>query len=238
MRRILISAALAILIASGRVFGSEYVRAEGAIDVARVERACDAIVERLKARYGSPRRWEVFPVRFVGARPGIAGYTSYLRPKVLEVAICQSFEESLGGTLDHELTHAFFFYYLDSNCDLFLNEGAAQNSESRNRARLRATVCARARNGDFLPLDQLYGRNEYDPNLLLYSQGFSVVDFLIARGGSKWFAAFLDDLTNGSQDVGAALRNFYDCESLDALESEWLEYVQAGQDRDATRAVR
>ncbi|MBQ9873653.1 MAG: hypothetical protein IJM30_04230 [Thermoguttaceae bacterium] len=203
----------------------------------KVERECVAIVRGLAERYGKPRYWRVFPVRFAPGKGGaIAGYTSYRRPSVTEVAIFQTFEESRGGTLDHELTHAFFFHYLESNFDLLLNEGLAQNSETANRARLRNWVCARFQAGDFAPLASLYGSNRYDSGLLMYVEGFGVVDYLLARGGSKWFAAFMIDLVE-KDDVEASLRRFYGIASLDALEREWLEYVAEGQNRATVRAV-
>lgn len=220
-------------------YRSRYVRVEGVANRAQVERACDEIVVKLAERYGRPRRWTQFPVRFHRSRGGpVAGYTAYVRPAVQEIVLYLTFEDALGGALDHELTHAFFFYYLDNYFDLFLNEGVAQNSEAKSRARLRREVYLRCANGKTAPLERLYGRNEYDPELLLYVQGFSVVDYLIGRGGSKWFAAFLDELTNGARDLNSALRDFYGCESLDALEREWREYVRNGQDRLAAPAVK
>ena len=123
---------------------SKYVRVEGFADPSAVERECDAVLRRLFERYGVPRRWRRFPVRF-SSRPGgaIAGYTSYVPPNVVETVIYQSFEEARGGTLDHELTHAFFFYLLESDFDLFFNEGVAQNSEYAKREELRREVARR-----------------------------------------------------------------------------------------------
>ena len=83
----------------------------------------------------------------------------------------------------------------------------------------------------------LYGRGEYDKGLLLYTEGFSVVDFLIGRGGSRWFAEFVKYLTNESQGVGEALRAFYGYASLGELQEDWLRYVETGQDRSRTRRV-
>ena len=112
--------------------------------------ACDKILDRLEARYGTPKVWKSFPVffrRYTGN--GIAGYTQYSSGGVVEVVVYENLESAIGGTLDHELTHAFFFYLLNSNFDLFLNEGLAQNSEYRRRESLRQTVYRRYNNGDF-----------------------------------------------------------------------------------------
>jgi len=232
--------ALALLCAGAQgaepSYRSEYVAVTGP-NAAAIGRECDAIVKRLEARYGKPAYWRVFPVNYAPGRGGaVAGYTIYQTPNVVEVAIFQTFEESRGKTLDHELTHAFFFYYLQSNFDLLMNEGLAQNSEYGSRDRLRDQVYARWARGDFLPLDALYGLNRYDRGLLIYTQGFSVVDFLIARGGSKWFAAFMLELT-ATKDLDRALSRFYGYANLSAFERDWLEYVRQGQDRANVRAL-
>lgn len=200
--------------------------------------ACDAILDRLEARYGKPKVWKSFPVyfrRYTGN--GIAGYTQYAGGGVVEVVVYEDLQNAIGGTLDHELTHAFFFYYLNSNFDLFLNEGLAQNSEYRRRESLRQTVYRRYSNGEFWSLDQLYGRNAYDGGLRIYHQGFSVVDFLIARGGSLWIAAFMRELVQ-TDDVDATLSRFYGYKTLIDLQSDWRQYVETGQDRQTVRAVR
>lgn len=218
-------------------YRSPYVRATGA-NAEAIERECDAIVERLKARYGTPRRWRVFPVRIEPRSGGaIAGYTVYSVPNVVEVVSFRSLEESRGSVLDHELTHAFFFYLVGSNFDLFLNEGLAQNSEYRTRQALRESVWRRGVAGEFVPLATLYGRGEYDPALLIYTEGFGVADFLIARGGSRWFSAFVVALTREGRGIDATLRAFYGYASLEELERDWLEYVRGGQARATTRRV-
>lgn len=237
----LIFATIALVVAlfGARAFGysSEYVSVSGA-NAEQIGKECDAIIARLVKRYGAPRTWTRFPVIFTSGGGGrVAGYTSYQGGVVREVVVYQSFDVARGGTLDHELTHAFAFYWLNSNFDLFLNEGIAQNSEYKRRATLRQIVWSRYNNGDFVPLSQLYGRNQYDAHLLVYHEGFSVVDFLIARGGSRWFIAFLDDLANGSQDITTALRNFYGYQSLKELEIAWIEYVEEGQDRRTVKPV-
>ena len=218
-------------------YRSEYVVTTGP-DANSIARECDAIVKRLEERYGRPKYWRVFPVRFAPGRGGsVAGYTIYSRPNVVEVAIFQTLDEARGGTLDHELTHAFFFYLLQSNFDLFLNEGLAQNSEYRRRESLRQTVYRRYLNGEFWELDRLYGRDAYDGGLLIYHEGFSVVDFLIARGGSLWIAAFMDELVR-SNDVDKTLDRYYGYRDLNELQNAWIDYVERGQDRRTVGAVR
>lgn len=198
----------------------------------------DRILDRLEERYGKPKVWRAFPIYFRQYRgDGVAGYTLYSAPVVKEVVVFEPFADSVGATLDHELTHAFFFYFLNSNFDLFLNEGLAQNSEYRRRESLRQTVYRRYSNGDFWELSNLYGRNQYDASLRIYHQGFSVVDFLIGRGGSQWFSAFMTELVK-TNDIDAALRRFYGFKDLGALQDAWKRYVESGQNRATLPAVR
>ena len=200
--------------------------------------ACDKILDRLEARYGTPRVWRSFPIyfrRYTGN--GIAGYTQYTNGRVAEVVVYENLETAVGGTLDHELTHAFFFYLLNSNFDLCLNEGLAQNSEYRRRESLRQTVYRRYSNGEFWPIDRLIGRNRYDNGLLIYHEGFSVVDFLIARGGSLWMTAFLNELVK-TNDVDATLERFYGYKNLTELQSAWFAYIEGGQDRQSVDAIK
>lgn len=200
---------------------------------------CDKILDRLEARYGKPRVWKAFPIyfrRYTGN--GVAGYTQYSSAgNVVEVVVYESLENAVGGTLDHELTHAFFFYLLNSNFDLFLNEGLAQNSEYRRRESLRQTVYRRYSNGEFWDLSRLYGRNQYDSSLLIYHEGFSVVDFLIARGGSLWIGAFMDELVK-TDDVDKTLERFYGYKNLKELQAAWTQYVESGQDRLSVEAIK
>lgn len=197
----------------------------------------DRILDRLAERYGSPKVWKPFPIYFRKYRgDGVAGYTLYSAPDVKEVVIYENFANSVGGTLDHELTHAFFFYFLNSNFDLFLNEGLAQNSEYRRREALRQTVYRRYSNGEFWDLTELYGRNRYDGGLLIYHQGFSVVDFLIGRGGSQWFAEFMTELVR-TDNFDATLARFYGYKGIKELQTAWKRYVETGQDRTTLSAV-
>lgn len=218
-------------VATANEYQSNFVEVSGVSNRAEIERECDAIIFRLSDRYGAPKNWVKFPVVFTGGGRGYAGCTYYQKPRVVRVEICQPFDSARGGTLDHEITHAFFFYLLNNSFSLFFNEGVAQNSEYNQRKRLRSTVYRRASNGEFVPLTSLVNRSSYDGALLVYHQGFSVVDFLIARGGSAWLYEFLDDLTNGTQNLNECLKRFYGYSSFSDFEKDWWEYVDGGQNR-------
>ena len=117
------------------------------------------------------------------------------------------------------------------------SEGLAQNSEYRRRESLRQTVYRRYTAGQFWELDKLYGRNRYDNSLLIYHQGFSVVDFLIGRGGSLYFAAFMQQLVR-TNDFDGCLRSFYGYRNIKELQAAWQAYIETGQNRATLPAVR
>lgn len=240
-RRDFLFAALAIpmtpVVATAGEYRSNFVEVSGVANRAEVEKECDAIIFRLADRYGTPENWAKFPVVFTGGGRGYAGCTYYQKPRVVRVEVCQPFASARGGTLDHEITHAFFFYLLNNSFSLFFNEGVAQNSEYNQRERLRSTVYRRAANGEFVPLESLVNRDSYDGSLLIYHQGFSVVDFLIARGGSAWLYAFLDDLTNGTRDLNDCLKRFYGYQTFTDFESDWWHYIDRGQDRAGVKPL-
>lgn len=198
---------------------------------------CDRILDRLEERYGKPKVWKPFSIYFQRYRgDGVAGYTLYQGGAVVRVVCFEPLTSAKGGTLDHELTHAFFFYFLDSNFDLFLNEGLAQNSEYRRRESLRQTVYRRYNNGEFWDIANLYGRNAYDNALRIYHQGFSFVDFLVARGGSQWLASFMTELVR-TNDVDATLYRYYGYRNLKEAQRAWLDYVIYGQNRQSVEAI-
>ena len=72
---------------------------------------------------------------------------------------------------------------------------------------------------------------------MIYHEGFSVVDFLIARGGSQWIAEFLDELVK-TNDVNSTLSRFYGYKSLSELQTAWKAYIESGQDRQSVEAIR
>ena len=71
---------------------------------------------------------------------------------------------------------------------------------------------------------------------MIYHEGFSVVDFLIARGGSKWFAEFMTELVK-TNDVDKTLARFYGYKNLKELQTAWIDYVENGQNRGSVKAV-
>jgi len=208
------------------VYGSDYVSTQSA----EAGSACDAIIKRLENWYGTPERWSKFPVYFRGyTGNGVAGYTQYSGDRVSEVVVYFPLEKTEGGTLDHELTHAFTFFLVGGNYDLFFNEGASQCSEVKRLDELRTATYQQYARGEFWRLRDLIGRNRYDDRLRMYRQSYSVVEMLIRLGGRDYFGRFLCELKS-SGDVDGTLERFYGFGSVDELEAKWIEYLNNGQE--------
>ena len=226
---------IALLFSTTFTKASEYVVAKGFSDNADIENKCDKIIRSLERRYGKPKRWKKFPVVCGYTSPGVAGYCRSDGQNVSEIRLHPSYADFDGRSGDHELTHAFIVYRINGNTNLFWNEGTAQNSEYKDRKSLRATVYNRFKGGEFVPLNSLIRRGGYDGGLLLYHQSFSVVDFLIAQGGSKWFLAFFCEME--TTNVDDALKRYYGYKDVGELEKDWKEYVRGGQNRSAVQTV-
>lgn len=199
-----------------------------------IARECDAIADYLEERFGAVD-WGSFPVVFGSTPAGIAGYCRSDSDEVREIRIGVGYDNSLGAALDHELTHAYVVYKIGSGSNLFWNEGTAQNAEYASRERYRKTIYRRMKADDVSPIRDLIERDGYDTRFRLYNQSFSVVDFLIARGGSQWFIAFFEESERSGVDE--ALKLYYGYADVEALENDWKRYVRQGQDRSKARTV-
>ncbi len=197
----------------------------------RVEAACDDVINRLINWYGEPDEWDKFPVRFRQYQNnGVAGYTQYSGDTVSEVVVYFSLDKTVGGTLDHELTHAFLKFYLyREGLDLFLNEGVAQNSEVGRLNELRQAVYEQYTRGEFWHLDDLIGRNQYDDRLRMYRQSYSVIEMLTRLGGRDYLGAFLREYVK-TDDFEACLAKYYGIKTTNELERRWIEYLNNGQE--------
>ncbi len=230
MRRFItyiLSASVVLIGCVGLSFASDYVNSTDK----RAEEACDAVINRLISWYGEPDDWDKFPVRFRQyTGNGVAGYTQYSGNTVSEVVVYFPLDKTVGGTLDHELTHAFLKFYLyREGLDLFLNEGVAQNSEIGRLNELRQAVYEQYTRGEFWRLNDLIGRNQYDDRLRMYRQSYSVIEMLTRLGGRDYLGAFLREYVK-TDDFEACLAKYYGIKTINELERRWIEYLNNGQE--------
>jgi len=163
-------------------------------------------------------------------------------------------DEVLESILPHELTHTVLACRFRRPVPRWADEGAAVLSESlAERHRQQQSVVELIEAGRLIPLRRLLRMSEYPADrrgmLALYSEGVSLVSFLVERGGRIRFLAFLEEA--GHRGWETAVRAHYGWKSIEALEREWMAWVvrplvprvagwraQAGGQRRAAQVVR
>ncbi|MBI3505048.1 MAG: hypothetical protein HY059_09420 [Proteobacteria bacterium] len=139
--------------------------------------------------------------------------------------------------LPHEVQHALMRAALGRRPPLWFDEGAAifaETDESRSDVRqvLRNLVRRRA----LIPMRQLLpGHHGRSPDALwaVYAQGYSLIEFLIERGGGetssgrRTLLAFVKDgMRAGEWD--RSLRIHYGIAGTGALDAQWRRWLEAG----------
>lgn len=144
----------------------------------------------------------------------------------------------LAHVLPHEVNHTVFADWFGKPVPRWADEGAAgtaQGEESKADERKR---CVRALNaGDGIALSWLFKLREYPKDArqveLLYCQGMSVVEFLVSRKDHAAFMEYVGLAMSKQGDWNAASKAVYGFESVDALQSAWVEWLRANAKRAA-----
>ena len=156
-----------------------------------------------------------------------------------EMSIQGSAKRIVDSVLPHEITHMILATHFRRPIPRWLDEGAATSvehaSEKENyRRHLLQYLREDVRKG--LPFNRMVALKEYPPDPMpLYSQGFSVVEYLIALGGHRRLLEFAATAME-SGNWNAAVRQYYDKENLGALQLAWVDWVAAGSKTVATTA--
>ena len=109
-----------------------------------------------------------------------------------------SVERILDSVIPHEVTHTILACHFRRPLPRWADEGAAtlgEHESERNRQCLMLKQVFNSRRR--IPLAKLLVIKEYPSDmqdvLTLYAQGYSLVDFLVQRGGRARYLAFLDE---------------------------------------------
>jgi RNA polymerase sigma factor (sigma-70 family) len=142
----------------------------------------------------------------------------------------------LAGCLPHEVAHTILAHRFGRPVPRWADEGIAVCSEgAAERDRHRRMLWKILDEGRRLPLRRLLELREFPSDVMvLYTQGYSLTDFLVQAGGP---ARLLKFVARGERDgwQGAA-RDCYDYDTLDDLEKDWLRHVR--QDRQKEMDAR
>lgn len=167
----------------------------------------------------------------VGPRTGSAGevaFTFYNGEVYDWKMLVQGSEQGiLESVLPHEVTHAIIASYLRSPAPRWLDEGMATSVEAKGeRDQYRSRLIEFLQTGHGIAFNEMVEMKEYPTDQTpFYSQAFSVCEYLILVGGRRRLLEFAR-VGNESNDWNNALKEFYECESLGSLQTEWLEWVK------------
>jgi hypothetical protein len=184
------------------------------------------------------------PLKVTVTMNGSGGATSFAfdRGQILDIDmhIEGSLDRLLASVLPHEVTHTVFAHYYRQPVPRWADEGGAVLSEddierSRHDALVRQILNTPGR---AIPLRRLFDMAKYPPDVMvLYAEGYSVSNFLVAQGGRTEFLAFVAQGSRGDWD--GAVKAHYRYNSVEELEKAWVDDLskKRQQPDDASETV-
>ena len=183
-----------------------------------------------------PRWHEPCPINVkVGPHLGAGGATSFMfdrgRPFGWRMSIQGSRQRLLDSVLPHEITHTIFATYFGRPLPRWADEGACtsveHNSEKSKQEQM-LNQFLRSKPSRGIPFNRMFAMKEYPSDIMpLYSQGFSLVRFLLNQGGKQKFMRYLGDgMQYGNWDN--VTKKHYGFRDLSELQLAWVDWVAAG----------
>ncbi|MDG1896971.1 MAG: hypothetical protein P8J37_18850 [Fuerstiella sp.] len=143
-----------------------------------------------------------------------------------------SMERILDSVLPHEVNHTIFASHFRRPLPRWADEGAATLFEDRSEQMKQLSLLNQVIDSDreFISLRNLLTMKEYPrgyrPMLILYAEGYALVDFLVQQGGRGKYLKFLVD----GERMGwtEAIKSNYHHGGVDSLQKNWQGWVMAG----------
>lgn len=169
----------------------------------------------------------------VDPRMGAGGATSFMfgngRPYGWTMKIFGSRERVLDSVLPHEVTHTIFATHFGRPLPRWADEGACTTVEDiSERSKQEKLLYQFLSTNRGIAFNKMFAMKEYPRDMLpLYSQGYSLVRFLIALEGKQKFVRYIGSGMD-SNNWTAATKEHYGFHSLSDLQLSWLEWVRQG----------
>jgi hypothetical protein len=169
----------------------------------------------------------------VGPNLGAGGATSFMfdHGEVFgwQMNIQGSLERVLDSVLPHEVTHTIFASHFRQPLPRWADEGACTTVEHPSeRAKQQRMLIQFLQTGRGIAFSQMFAMRDYPRDVMpLYSQGHSLVTFLLHRGGPDRFMAYVGDGLKSDRWVETT-RKHYGFASLAELQNTWLDWVREG----------
>ena len=143
-----------------------------------------------------------------------------------------SMERILDSVLPHEVNHTIFASHFRRPLPRWADEGAATLFEDRSEQMKQLSLLNQVIDSDrdFISLRRLLTMKEYPkgyrPMLILYAEGYALVDFLVQQGGRAKYLKFLAD----GERMGwtEAIKSNYHHGGVNSLQKNWQGWVMAG----------
>jgi hypothetical protein len=135
----------------------------------------------------------------------------------------------LDSVLPHEMTHAVFATHFPSPAPRWADEGASTIVEHETQREQQERQLAQIfLSGRGFSIAQLFAAGDDPAHAeILYVQGYSLTQFLLALGGKQKFIEFLQEGIAGGQWPQAAFAH-YGFESLDDMQGQWVAWALPG----------
>ena len=143
-----------------------------------------------------------------------------------------SVERILDSVLPHEINHTIFACHFRRPLPRWADEGAATLFEHRSEQMKQLDLLNRVLDSGagFIDLRRLLQMKEYPKEyramLIMYAEGFALVDFLVQQGGRSRYLKFLTD----GEKIGwtEAIRSNYHHGGVESLEKNWRAWIRGG----------
>lgn len=169
----------------------------------------------------------------VGPQLGAGGATSFVfeHGEVFgwRMTIQGSLERILDSVLPHEVTHTIFATHFRQPLPRWADEGACTTVEhSSERDKQTRMLIDFLHTNRGIAFSRMFAMREYPRDVMpLYSQGYSLARFLIARGGKRKFLNYVADGMS-DENWSRATKKHYQFDDLLVLQNGWLAWVKQG----------
>jgi hypothetical protein len=145
----------------------------------------------------------------------------------MEMVIEGTLERLVNSVLPHEVTHTVFAYHFRCPVPRWADEGGSVLSEDDQERNRHESLVRQILNspGRAIPLKRLFTLTQYPRDVMvLYAEGYSVSNFLVARSSRQEFLNFVADGMRGNWDQ--AVKAHYGYQNVDELEQAWMTHLR------------
>jgi hypothetical protein len=164
---------------------------------------------------------------------GAGGATSFVfqggMPTQWTMSIQGTRERILDSVLPHEITHTIFATHFGRPLPRWADEGGATTVEHTSEKTKQDHLLVRFLTTDRgIPFNNMFAMRDYPKDILpLYSQGYSLVRYLLDQGGKRKYVEYIGEGLR-TNNWTAATQRYYGFGSLSELQVAWVDWVRQG----------